>query len=89
MLSFIYTIVPQTYTFCGRIYMQINYLPAGGAVGAGELEVSPVTVDTKQSSTHKCCRHYMEDEMKMTSKIVWKRLGYLRNPRSQKEGTET
>ncbi len=28
--------------------MQINSLPAGGAVGAGELEVSPVTLYTKQ-----------------------------------------
>ncbi len=46
--------------------MQINSLPAGGAVGAGELEVSPVTLYTKQSSTHK---HYMQDEMKMTSKM--------------------
>ncbi len=50
--------------------MQMNSLPAGGAVGAGELEVSPVTLYTKQSSAHKRCfiRHYMEDEMKMTSK---------------------
>ncbi len=30
--------------------MQINSLPAGGAVEAGELEVSPVTLYTKQSS---------------------------------------
>ncbi len=39
--------------------------------GAGELEVSPVTLYTKQSSAHKRCfiRHYMQDEMKMTSKI--------------------
>ncbi len=63
--------VPQTYTICGGIYMQIHYLPAGGAVGEGELEVSPVTLYTKQR-THKRCfiRHYMQDEMKMTSKIV-------------------
>ncbi len=42
------------------LYMLINYLPAGGAVGVGEIEVSPVT--------HKCCfiRHYRQDEMKMT-----------------------
>ncbi len=51
--------------------MQMNYLPAGGGVGAGELEVSPVTLYTKQSSAHKHCfiKHYMHDEMKMTSKI--------------------
>ncbi len=42
--------VPQTYTICGGIYMQINSLPAGGAVGAGEIEVSLVTLYTKQSS---------------------------------------
>ncbi len=49
--------------------MQINSLPAGGAVG--EREVSTVTLYTKQSSAHKRCfiRHYMHDEMKMTSKI--------------------
>ncbi len=57
------------YTICGCIYMQINSLPAGGAVG--ESEVSTVTLYTKQSSAHKRCfiRHYMQDEMKMTSKI--------------------
>ncbi len=48
-VEFIYTIVPQTYTICGRIYMQINYLPAGGAIGAGELEVSPVTLYTNRA----------------------------------------
>ncbi len=52
-LNLFYTIVPHTYTICGRIYMQINYLPAGGAVVAGE--VSPVTLYTKQSSAHKRC----------------------------------
>ncbi len=40
-VEFIYTIVPQMYTIWGRINMQINTLPAGGAVVAGELEVSP------------------------------------------------
>ncbi len=30
--------------------MQINYLPAGGAVGAGELEVSTVMPFTKKNS---------------------------------------
>ncbi len=51
--------------------MQTHSLPAGGAVVAGELEVSTVTLYTKQSSAHKLCfiRHYMQDEMKMTSKI--------------------
>ncbi len=51
--------------------MQIKYLPAGGAVVAGEIEVSPVTLYTKQSSDHKHCfiRHYMQDEMTMTSNI--------------------
>ncbi len=54
------------YTIRGGIYIQINYLLAGGAVGAGELDVSPVTLYTKKSSTHKRCfiRH--------TSKIKWK-----------------
>ncbi len=43
--------------------MQMNYLPVGGAVGAGESEVSPVTLYTKQSSAHKRCfiSHYMQD----------------------------
>ncbi len=79
--EFIYTVVPLTYTICGRIYMQMNYLPAGGAVAAEELEVSPLTVDTKKSSTHKRCfiRHYMQDEMKMTSEIFWKQLVSIRN----------
>ncbi len=51
--------------------MQINSLPAGGTVGAVEIEVSLVTLYTKQSSAHKHCfiRHYMQDEMKMTSNI--------------------
>ncbi len=51
--------------------MQINSLPAGGAVGVVEIEVSPVTLYTKQSSSHKRCfiRPYMQDELKMTSKI--------------------
>ncbi len=35
--------------------MQINYLPAGGAVVAGEREFSPVTLYTKQRSAHKRC----------------------------------
>ncbi len=61
--------------------MQIKYLPAGGAVVAGEIEVSPVTLYTKQSSDHKRCfiRHYMQDEMKMTSNIFWKQLVSIRN----------
>ncbi len=43
--------------------MQINYLPAGGAVVVLEIEVSLVTLYTKQSSAHKRCfiRHYMHD----------------------------
>ncbi len=51
--------------------MQLNYLPAGRAAGAGEIEVCPETLYTKQSSAHKRCfiRHYILDEMKMTSKI--------------------
>ncbi len=58
--------------------MQINSLPAGGAVGAGELEVSPVTLYTMQNSAHKRCfiRHYMQDEMKITSKI-FETVGFL------------
>ncbi len=60
---------------------QINSLPEGGAVRAGELEVSPVMLYTKQSSCHKRCfiRHYMQDEMKITSKIFWKQLVSIRN----------
>ncbi len=63
--------VPQTYTICGGIYMQIHSQPAGGTVGVVESKVSPVTLYTEQSSAHKCCfiRHYMQDEMKITSKI--------------------
>ncbi len=65
-VEFTYTIVPQTYTICGGIYMQIHSLPAGGAVGVGGSEVSPVTLYTS------FIRHYMLDEMKMTSKIFWR-----------------
>ncbi len=59
--------------------MQINYLPAGGAVGAGELEVSLVKLYTIQSSAHNRCffRHYMQDEMKMTSNIFWKQFRFF------------
>ncbi len=80
-VEFIYTIDPQTYTICGHVYVQINYLPAGGTVGAGEIEVSPVTLYTKQSSAHNCCfiRHYMQDDMKMTSTIFWKQLVSIKN----------
>jgi len=35
--------------------MQMNYQPAGAADGAGKIEVSPVTLYTKQSSAHKRC----------------------------------
>ncbi len=54
-----------------NLYMQINYLPVGGAVVAGESEVSSVMLDTKQSSAHKrfFIKHYMQDEMKMTANI--------------------
>ncbi len=49
----------------------MNSLPAGGAVGAGELEVSPVTLYTKQSSAQKRCfiRHYLQDEMKFSPPV--------------------
>ncbi len=69
-VSFIYTIVPQNYTICGGIYLQINSLPTGGAVGVWESEVSPVTLYTKQSSAHKRCfiRYYKQYEMKMNLK---------------------
>ncbi len=43
-VEFIYSIVLQTYTNCGRINMQINYL---GAVVTRELDVSPVTHKTE------------------------------------------
>ncbi len=61
--------------------MQINSLPAGGADGAGEIEVSPVRLYTKQRSAHKRCfiRHYMQDEMKMTSIIFWRQSVSFRN----------
>ncbi len=61
--------------------MQIHSLPAGGAVGVVESEVSPVTLYTKQSSAHKRCfiRHYMQDEMKMTSIIFLKQSVSIRN----------
>ncbi len=51
--------------------MLINYLPVGGAVGVREIEVSPETPYTKQRSAQNACfiRHYMEDDMKMTSQI--------------------
>ncbi len=41
-VEFIYSIVPHTYTICGRIYMQINYLPVGGAVGVNKLTARKV-----------------------------------------------
>ncbi len=46
-----------------------------------EIEVSPVTLYTKQRSAHKRCfiRHYMQDDMKMTSKICWRQLVSFRN----------
>ncbi len=61
--------------------MQINYLPAGGANGVAEIEVSPVMLYTKQQSSHKCffIRHYMQDEMKMTSIIFCRQLVSFRN----------
>ncbi len=51
--------------------MQINSLPAGAAVGMVEIDISSVTLYTKQRSAHKCCfiRHYMQDEMKMQCSI--------------------
>ncbi len=63
--------IPQSHrlTLFVAVYMSINYLPAGGAVG--ESEVSTVTLHTKQSSAHKRCfiRHYTQDEMKITSNM--------------------
>ncbi len=35
IVELISAIVPQSYTICGRIYMEMYSLPAGGAVGAG------------------------------------------------------
>ncbi len=51
--------------------MQINSLPVGGAVG---VEIPPVTLYKKQHSADKRCfiRHYMQDEMKMTSKFFFR-----------------
>ncbi len=44
--------------------MQMYSLPVGGAVVVGEVEVSPVTLYTKQHFAHKHCfiRHYIQDE---------------------------
>ncbi len=74
-LKLLYSLIELYYSLtdlhCAGIYMQIHSLSAGGAVGAVEIEVSPVTLHTKQSSSHKRCfiRLYMQDEMKMTSYI--------------------
>ncbi len=51
--------------------MQIHSLPAGGAFGAAEIEVSAVT------SVHKAALHsqmllYRQDEMKMTKMMKMK-----------------
>ncbi len=40
--------IPQSHS--GGIYMKIYYLPAGGTVGAGELEVSPIIHKTELRS---------------------------------------
>ncbi len=52
--------------------MQINSLPAGGAVGVGEIAVSPVMLYTKQSSAHKRCfiRHANENDIQNFLKTV-------------------
>ncbi len=57
--------------------MKINYMPAGGAVRV-ESGVSMATLYTNQSSAHKCCfiRHYMQDEMKIKSRIFLKKFGF-------------
>ncbi len=70
----LFILVPQTLFVASCIYMQINSLPAGGAVVVVESEVSTVTLYTKQSSAHKRCfiRPYMQDEMKMASIFFWK-----------------
>ncbi len=47
LYSWIYLYHSPTDTNCGRIYMQINSLPAGGAVGVVESEVSTVTAEHK------------------------------------------
>ncbi len=60
--------------------MQINYLPA--AAGAGETEVSTVTLYTKQSSAHKYCLldiickmklniQYLDKDSRFPSEIQW------------------
>ncbi len=73
-VEFIYTIIPQSYTICDGIFMQIHSLPV-------EIKVSPVTLYTKQSSAHKRCfiRHYMQGEMKMTSIISWRQSVSFKN----------
>ncbi len=52
--------------------MQINSLPAGGAVVAGEREVSTVTLYTKQNPAHKHCfiRHYDINDIQHFLKTV-------------------
>ncbi len=59
----------------------MNYLPAGGTVVAGVLRVYPVTLYTKQSFAHKRCfiRQYMQDEIKITSKLFERQSVSFRN----------
>ncbi len=75
----------DSHSICGGLYMQIHSLPAGGDC----REVSPVTLYTKQRSAHKCCfiRHYMQDDMKMTSKIFWRQSDSFRKTRDIKTPT--
>ncbi len=59
--------------------MQIHSLPSGAAVVVVKIEVSPVTLYTKQNSTHKRCfiRHYMQDEMNPNIPNFLKTVGFL------------
>ncbi len=62
LYSWIYLYHSPTDLHYLRRHMQINYLPAGGAVGVVENWGFSVTLYTKQSSAHKrCFRHYMQD----------------------------
>ncbi len=56
--------------FSTDLQMQINSLPAGGAVVAGDIAVSLVTAVIKvMCSNATLIRHYRKNEMKITSKL--------------------
>ncbi len=73
-VEMISTIVPQTCTICGCVYMQINYLPAG------ELEVSPVTLYTNRAPLTNAALSDIICKMNQNDiQIFWKQLVSIRN----------